>query len=122
MRIARGDSVMSFQTIRYKRVFSLGERFSTARTLRLIHGLRRADLPTATTTGFNRRLTPENTLPSANIALTRRNKGNFAAGAMACSSEVFKCDTPFFLRSGACLGSNYNNRRNSQLIALKYTT
>jgi len=80
-----------------------------ASTLRLIQGRRSADLPTATTIGFNRRLTPENTLPSANTALTRRNTGNFAVGAMASSSVVFKCNTPFFLESGACLGSNYNN-------------
>ena len=82
MRIARGESVMSFQTTRYKRVLSSGERFKTASTLRLIHGRRKADLPIATTKGFKRLLMPEKNLPSKIAALARFEKGN-CTGALA---------------------------------------
>ncbi len=64
MRIARGASAISFQTSRYKRFFSSGERFNTAKTLRLTQGRRNADLPIEITMGFKRRLSPENNLPS----------------------------------------------------------
>lgn len=91
---------MSFQTKRYKRFFKCGERFNTARTLRLIQGRRKADLPMATTMGFKRLLTPENNLPSMITAFARLKKGSFGGGATARSSLVFKSNTPFFLRSG----------------------
>ena len=79
MRIARGESAISFQTSRYKRFLSSGELFNTARTLRLIQGRRNADLPMATTIGFSRLLKPENTLPSATTALARRQKWQFCS-------------------------------------------
>ncbi len=83
MRIARGESAMSFQTSRYKRFLSSGERFNTARTLRLIHGRRKADLPRATTIGFKRLLRPENNRPSETAALARFKKGNLAGALSA---------------------------------------
>lgn len=89
MRIARGESAISFQTRRYKRFLSSGELFNTARTLRLIHGRRNADLPMATTTGFSRLLKPENNLPSATAALARFKNGSFAGVSLAKSSMVF---------------------------------
>jgi hypothetical protein len=90
MRIARGDSAMSFQTSRYKRFLSSGELFSTANTLRLIHDRRKADLPTVTTKGFKRLLTPESSLPSTMTALTRFINGSFCGGSVAWTSVVFK--------------------------------
>jgi hypothetical protein len=74
---------MSFQTSRYKRFLSSGEVFNTAKTLRLIHGLRKADLPTATITGFKRLFSPEVSLPSNRIALARFEKGNLSAALSA---------------------------------------
>ena len=73
MRMARGDSAMSFQTSRYKRFLSSGERFNTASTLRLIQGRRSADLPTATTKGFNRLLTPLSSRPSFTAFTNRKD-------------------------------------------------
>ena len=109
MRIARGASEMSFQTRRYKRFFSCGERFNRARTLRLIQGRRKADFPVAIRMGFKRLLMPESSLPSDRTAFARFVKGNFAGGTTASSSVVFKSNAPFFMESGTCLGSNYNN-------------
>ena len=81
---------MSFHTRRYSRFFKCGELFSTASTLRLIHDRRNATLPTVTTKGFKRLLTPENSLPSATAAFARLKKGNFCGGAAAWISVVFK--------------------------------
>ena len=89
MRIARGESAISFQTSRYKRFLSSGELFNTARTLRLIQGRRKADLPMATTTGFSRLLKPENNLPSMTAAVARFKKGSFTGAFLAKSSVVF---------------------------------
>lgn len=83
MRIARGDSAMSFHTSRYSRFFSSGERFSTASALRLIHGRRSAALPTATTKGFKRLLRPEKSLPSEIAPLARFEKGNCTGASAA---------------------------------------
>jgi hypothetical protein len=89
MRIARGESAISFQTSRYKRFLSSGELFNIAKTLRLIQGRRNADLPMATMMGFKRLLTPENNLPSATTALARFKNGNFTGASLAKSSVVF---------------------------------
>ncbi len=83
MRIARGASAMSFQTSRYKRFLSSGEVFNTARTLRLIQGLRKADLPIATTIGFKRLFSPEISLPSSTAALARFEKCNLSVALSA---------------------------------------
>jgi hypothetical protein len=107
MRIARGDSVMSFQTILYKRVFSSGVRFSKAKTLLLIHERRKADFPKVTIIGFKRLLMPEKSLPSAIAAFARLDKDNLGEGVSAWTSGVFKGSTPFGdTESG--YGSNYN--------------
>jgi hypothetical protein len=74
---------MSFQTSRYKRFLSSGELFKIVRTLSLIHGRRKADLPMATTKGFKRLLTPENNRPSETAALARFKKGNLAGAFSA---------------------------------------
>ena len=89
MRIARGESAISFQTRRYKRFLISGELFNTARTLRFIHGRRKADLPMETRTGFSRLFRPEISLPSNTTALTRFKKGSFTGASLAKSSVVF---------------------------------
>ncbi|MEN9671134.1 MAG: hypothetical protein RL018_1411 [Pseudomonadota bacterium] len=71
MRMARGDRVMSFQTMRYKRVFSVGEKLSTASMLRLIQGRRNADLAKKTAKDLSRLLMPEVIRPSEKAALAR---------------------------------------------------
>ncbi len=83
MRLARGESAMSFHTSRYKRFLSSGELFNTARTLRLIQGRRNADLPMETTMGFKRLLKPENNLPSETAALVRFKNVNLTVALSA---------------------------------------
>jgi hypothetical protein len=95
MRIARGDSAMSFHTSRYNRFFKCGELFSTASTLRLIQGRRSAALPTATTKGFKRLLTLGIILPSKITALARFEKGNLIVALAVWCSVVFKGNTLF---------------------------
>ena len=86
---------MSFQTSRYKRFLSSGDVFNTARTLRLIQGLRKADLPILTTTGFNLCLRLEMSLPSETTALARCKNDDLTKACSAWTSLVFKGGTLF---------------------------